>query len=409
MKQPTRTGVIQIILGFVVILAAVAAAAGCGDRSHAVTPPPIPENSREPGANAAGQPGDLVLGDSAFSTALVESIAAAGDYMVKYQLANGAISYRVSILDNERDYSPSHIRLIAGTGSLFTVCRVTGEEKYCQAGDKALDYYLERVVAGGSVFGGACFYSNGYCKIGGAALAVDAIYKRWLATGEVMLNQQNLLDTALTLGDHIVWMRKSTGGFYHRIDPFDGKIDPNYFVVYFNGESLMALLQIYEMTGDSYWLEQAQAINRYMLRQKITQDHWHAYAFRYFSILDTLTEDDMEYATKIANAIINYKANLDPDHSTISTATKVEALSAIALAFKTQGVDHDWIDTPLQEHAEFIMARQLPNNLCGFDEELIEPYLGGIYYNCDDPYIRIDGLQHWINGAATTLEYLGAP
>ncbi|MEN8242385.1 MAG: hypothetical protein ABFS17_10720, partial [Chloroflexota bacterium] len=57
---------------------------------------------------------------------------------------------------------------------------------------------------------------------------------------------------------------------------------------------------------------------------------------------------------------------------------------------------------------DFIIARQLPNNICELEDLYeIERYAGGIYYNCDDPYIRIDGLQHWINGAAAYLEYLG--
>jgi hypothetical protein len=395
------------ILGMFFILVLAAGAAGCGG-SGAVNAPPIPENEREPGASAVSPPEGLTLDDSEVSAALIESITAAGDYMVKYQLANGALSYRVDILTNERNFNPSHIRLIAGTGSLFTVCRVTGDEAYCQAGDRALAYYLERVTDGGDVFGGACFYSAGYCKIGGAALAVDAIYKRWLATGEIELNGENLLDTALELGDHMVWLRSPTGGFYHRIDPFDGAIDPDYYVTYFNGESLMALLELYQMTEDEYWLEHAHAINSYMLRQRIKQDHWHAYAFRFFAELDTLTEEDQVYAERIANAIIEYEQNLAVDHSTISTATKVEALASIALALEMAGADHEWLAPAIQAHADFMMARQLPNNLCGYrNNPEIAEFDGGIYYNCDDPYIRIDGLQHWINGAAAYLEYLG--
>jgi hypothetical protein len=400
-----KAGKLSLFLGLVLILVLGAIVSGCGPKEVTI---PVSGTEREPGASAGGAPSDLAMDDSELSQTLIESIRAAGDYLVKYQLENGALSYRIDILDNNRDYNPSHIRLIAGTGALFTVCRVTGDEQYCQAGDRALDYYLERVTDGGDLFGGACFYSAGTCKIGGAALAVDAIYKRWLATGEIEMNGENLLDIALELGDHMVWMRKPSGGFYHALDPFTGKVNASYFVVYFNGESLMALLELYHMTGDNYWLEQALDINEYMLTKKITQDHWHAYAFRFFAQLDTLTEDDQEYAERIANAIIDYKQNLAEDHSTISTATKVEALAAIALAYQMAGVDSDWLDPAILAHAEFMMARQLPNNLCGYrNNPDVEALNGAIYYNCDDPYIRIDGLQHWINGASTYLEYLG--
>ena len=120
------------------------------------------------------------------------------------------------------------------------------------------------------------------------------------------------------------------------------------------------------------------------------------------------THNDQIYATRIAQAIIEYENNLAVDHSTISTATKVEALSAIALAFQSAGAEQEWLDPAIQAHADFIIARQLPNNLCWLEDSYeIDRFEGGIYYNCADPYIRIDGLQHWVNGAAAYLEYLG--
>lgn len=338
---------------------------------------------------------------------LIDSITAAGDYLVKYQESSGELSYRVDIPDGNTDYSVSHIRLIAGTGSLFTVCRVTEDDKYCDAGDRALDYYLGLIVEGGDVFGGSCLDSNGYCKIGGAALAIDAIYKRWQATGEITMGDRDLLEEAKKLGEHIIWMIKPEGGFYHRVDTIEGIIDEEYFVTYFNGESLMALLELYEMTGEEDWYDVAREVNSYMVRQAIKHDHWHAYAFSFFARLDMLTKDDQNFATRIAEEIIDFKAYRKEDYSTISAATKVEALASIALALKMQGESHDWLAPAINEHAVFMMARQLPNNLCGWEQSDNIGYLdGGIYHSCAEPYIRVDGLQHWINGAAAYLEYL---
>ena len=114
---------------------------------------------------------------------LKDSIIAAGDYLVRQQLPNGELSYQVDFMTGERSYSPSYIRLIAGTGSLFTVCRVSDDLKYCEAGDLALDHYLELLVSDPENFTGTCLYTEGNCQLGGAALTVDAIYKRWQATG----------------------------------------------------------------------------------------------------------------------------------------------------------------------------------------------------------------------------------
>ena len=71
---------------------------------------------------------------------LKDSILAAGDYLVRQQLTNGELSYQVDFVTGELSFSPSHIRLISGTGALFTVCRVSGDLKYCSAADLALDH-----------------------------------------------------------------------------------------------------------------------------------------------------------------------------------------------------------------------------------------------------------------------------
>jgi hypothetical protein len=36
-------------------------------------------------------------------------------------------------------------------------------------------------------FKGTCLYTNGGCPLGGAALTIDAIYKRWQASGGFIL------------------------------------------------------------------------------------------------------------------------------------------------------------------------------------------------------------------------------
>ena len=147
---------------------------------------------------------------------LKDSIIAAGDFLVRQQLPNGELSYQVDFMTGEREYSPSHVRLMAGTGSLFTVCRISSDTKYCNAGDLALEHYLELLVKDTENFRGICFYTEGNCQLGGAALTVDTIYKRWQATGDFFLKDRNLLDTAVELGYFIVSMRKPGSGFYTR-------------------------------------------------------------------------------------------------------------------------------------------------------------------------------------------------
>ena len=340
---------------------------------------------------------------------LKDAVISAGDYLVRQQLPNGELAYQVDFMTGERAYSPSHVRLMAGTGSLFTVCRVSGDLKYCQAGDLALNHYLELLVSDLENFKGTCLYTEGTCQLGGAALTVDAIYKRWQATGDFSLKDRSLLNTAIDLGNFIVSMRKPEGGFYHAFDPyFGGKADPDFYVTYSSSEGLVALIDLYEMTGDKLWLKQADEVNTFMISQPVTEDHWHSYALSKLARLDSLNKEDKAYGEQIANTIIAGEVrSLNPKNTSISTATKIEALSALAQAFYLSGAKHEWLDPEIRTFITFVQARQLPDNNCGWDisREVIKNFGGGIFSDCDEPTIRIDGLQNWINGVTEYLEY----
>jgi hypothetical protein len=149
-------------------------------------------------------------------------------------------------------------------------------------------------------------------------------------------------------------------------------------------------------------------VDAYLILQPITEDHWHSYAFSQLARLDSLTSEDKAYAEQIANTIIAGEVrSLHPKNTSISTATKVEGLSALAQAFYLSGAKHEWLDPEIRALITFVQARQLPNNNCGWDisETTLKNFGGGIFSGCDEPTIRIDGLQNWINGVTAYLEY----
>jgi hypothetical protein len=376
------------------------------DRSSPIVPvPPVADISLTPTVAPALAPKIIPLEDSP----LKDSIIAAGDYLVRQQLVNGELPYQVDFMTGERSYSPSHVRLMAGTGALFTVCRISGDLKYCTAGDLAFSHYSDLLVSDPEHFKGTCLYTEGNCQLGGSAMTVDTIYKRWQATGGFFLKDRNLLDTAVELGYFIVSMRKPEGGFYHAYDPHSGgTVDPDFFVAYSSSESLLALTELYEMTGNDFWLTQAHEVNAFLITQPITEDHWHGYAFSMLARLDKLTKADKDYAKRIADVVIAGDVrSLHPNNTSISTATKVEALAALAQAFYLSGAEHKWLDPEIRAFITFVKARQLPDNNCNWviSDDKVMRFGGSIFSSCEDPSIRIDGLQHWINGVTAYLEY----
>ncbi|MEK6753600.1 MAG: hypothetical protein AABZ00_15190 [Chloroflexota bacterium] len=396
---------------FVFVIVSVLALAGAaffwarGNQPEVVSTPAVLNLPATPTFTPALVPETIPIEDSP----LKDSIIAAGDYLVRQQLVNGELSYQVDFMTGERSYTPSDIRLIAGAGSLFTVCRVSGDTKYCEAGDRALDHYLEKLISDPQNFTGTCLYTNGGCPLGGVALTVDAIYKRWQASGGFILEDRNLLTTAMDMGYFIVSMRKPDGSFYHSFDPhLKGAVNVDYFAAYFPGESLYALLELHEMTGNEFWLEQAYEVNDFMITQPVTEDHWHSYAFAMFAHLDKLNKAEQDYAVKIAETVVEGQVrSLNKTNTSISTATKIESLAALAQAFYLSGGEYTWLDREISAFITFVRARQLPDNDCNFEfsNEIVLSYEGGIFNSCEDPSIRVDGVQHWINGVTAYLEY----
>jgi hypothetical protein len=396
--------IVFVIVG-ALVLAGAAFFLAKGNQPEAVPTPAVSNLPATPTFTPALIPETIPIEDSP----LKDSIIAAGDYLVRQQLVNGELSYQVDFMTGERSYTPSYVRLIAGAGSLYTVCRVSGDSKYCQAGDLALNHYMDMLLSDPQNFTGACLYANGGCPLGGAALTVDAIYKRWQATGGFILGDRNLLTTAMDIGYFIVSMRKPDGSFYHLFDPhLDGRVAPDYFDTFSSGESLYALLELHEMTGNEFWLEQAHEANDYMITRPVTEDHWHGYAFAMLARLDTLNKADKEYAAKIAETIVEGQVrSLNKINTSVSTATKIEALASLAQALYLSDAKHEWLDREIGAFITFVHARQLPDNDCNFDlsDEMILNYEGGIFSSCEEPSIRVDGVQHWINGVTAYLEY----
>jgi hypothetical protein len=391
----------------IVFLLALAGIFFFSQRENPPDVPPVPSISASPTRLPARLPENIPIpnGD------LKDSVIAAGDYLVRQQLPNGELSYQVDFMTGERAYSPSHVRLMAGTGALYTVCRVAKDLDYCEAGDLALDHYLEALVTDPERFRGTCLFAEGICPLGGAALTVDTIYKRWQAAGNFSLQERDLLGTAIELGYFILAMRKPDGGFYYALNPhFNASADSDFYMTHAASQSLLALLDLYEMTGNEFWLEQARGVNDGLISQPVTEDHWHAYAFSKLAQVDSLSKEDQAYAEQIAQTIIAGEVrSLNPKNTSISSATKLEGLAALAQAFHLSGVESEWLEPEIRAFVTFVRARQVPGNDCNwtFSGEAIGEFGGGIFGNCGEPSIRIDALQNWINGLTAYLEYQG--
>ncbi len=402
-QRQMRKRIIPILL--IILLLMLAAYYWLGADSFKPQPEPTAMPSPVPTTISAHAPEVIPL----INDPLKKNILAAGDYLMRQQLANGELPYQVNILTNDRSSIPSYIRLMGGVSALYTVCRVAEDTSYCEAGDRALAHYLPNLLSDETHFKGTCLYTNGACPLGGAASVVDAIHGRWQATGNVLLHNHDLLADAVNLGYFVVSMRKPEGGFYHSFDPhIGGTVNPEYFDPTFDGEGAAALLQLYEMTGNKFWLEQAREIEDFMLAQPVTEDDGHSMALALFARVDELNKKDVAYAKEIAGLVIAGQVrSLNSANSSVSTAAKIEALASIAQAFALSDEDHEWLGQEVKTFITFVQARQLPANDCNFNlaSGLLAKFKGGVFSSCDDPTIRVDGIHRWVAGLTLYLEY----
>ena len=113
------------IAGFLLVVTIVVLR-GLNQNALATPATPTVDISPSPTWTPAKIPVTIRIQDGPLKNAIID----AGDYLVRQQLPNGELSYQVDFMSGERSYSPSYLRLIGGTGSLFTVCRVSGDSKY---------------------------------------------------------------------------------------------------------------------------------------------------------------------------------------------------------------------------------------------------------------------------------------
>src|SRR4030042_2239957 len=129
-----------------------------------------------------------------------------------------------------------------------------------------------------------------------------------------------------------------------------------------------------------------------MIAQPVTEDHWHSNALSMLARLDQLTKMDIDYAKQIADTVIAGQVrSLNPKNTSVCTATKIESLSALALAFYLSGEDHEWLDQEIRTFITFVRARQLPDNNCNWaiSDDMTEKFSGGIFSSCEEPSIRV--------------------
>lgn len=169
----------------------------------------------------------------------------------------------------------------------------------------------------------ACVMEKNAIKLGGNALAIIAL---------LSVNNQikdDLLQTIiLRLGDFMLEQQELDGDFIHKRFFKSGKIS-QFRSLYYTGEALLALMKLYEATGEKRFLESVVKCESLLCSQDYgvtEQSHWMLYSLEALSKVDN-TPKYYLHAEKIARHIIDFPEYQSWERST-PTACRSEGLLA---------------------------------------------------------------------------------
>lgn len=340
------------------------------------------------------------------------------DYLARRQSQSGRFMYDFDPIRNHPLGGYNALRHAGTTFALFQVYGLTGESRFLEAGDRALNY-LDRLST--TKDGLRFIVENNYAKLGGAGLATLALCER-----EKHVGDGRDLNKIIGYARFMEKCQRSDGDFM-RFDPYHPqKKAPLEKSIYYPGEATFALTRLAALTGEDHWqkvaLKAARALstrwNFMGIDWYVPFDAWLLYAL---SELYQQTEKDwlFDYATLIAQRMMLYQfqegENLNDDFvggafhpffpQSTPTGARNEGIGAYCHMMKMNGkIDTRFVDT-LMRAGSFQIKQAFRD-----DNTYYVPYpdlvKGGFRKSLIEPTLRIDYTQHNISSLLYLLEWL---
>lgn len=193
---------------------------------------------------------------------------------------------------------------------------------------RATTYLLNEFLKFSPDYRHACIVENNSVKLGGNALAILALLSVYRATRDEILKT-----LAEALGRSILRDMKPDGDFVHKRYFASGKIS-DFQSMYYTGEALLALLWLFEASGDGHWLDAAARSEDTLAPRDYgvpEQSHWMLYSLELLCRY-RWREDYARHAARIAQHILDFPEYRSWGRST-PTACRSEGLLAFVRLF----------------------------------------------------------------------------
>jgi hypothetical protein len=298
---------------------------------------------------------------------------------------DGRFKYRFDPVSGNIAEGYNVLRHCGAVWAMLEASEYSEQKKRIQAsGIRAITYLLNEFMQFSPDYRYGCIAENNSIKLGGNALAILAMLSVYRATGDEILRT-----LSESLGKYILKDLKPDGDFVHKRYVTSGKIS-DFKSMYYTGEALLALLHLFEASGNELWLDAAVRSEDMLMGQDYgvkEQSHWMLYALERLCRY-RWNENHARHATKIARHILDYPEYRSWGRSTPTACRSEGLLAFIRLLDQGQWASEEaTLRNQCMEAVEYNLAEQ-----CRFRREDGGFVRGGADHRINE--VRIDYVQH---------------
>ncbi len=336
------------------------------------------------------------------------AIGLAGGYLVRMCGPNGRFVYSVNIRTGEQSRSYNIVR---HAGAIYALGLLNNRKPSPEAVDAMVraSAFMRRYYMGPGpqpgqiVVWSAPFPTPSVADLGASGLGLVA-----LTATEKARPRSIPMDEMQGLARFILFLERPDGSFIDKYKPLSGP-DEDFESLYFPGEAVLGLIDLYELDHNKEWLEAAARALMYLARSRaslteVPPDHWAMIAtaklWPYLQEIPGSASSDalIHHAEQVCRALMAgqitgtdlplVQGSFDPNGRTAPAATRIEGILA-ASSFLSDPALKGEIRRCADAGIQFLLHAQLQSGpLSGGlpDSIVVSARLKG--------YVRIDFVQH---------------
>lgn len=302
--------------------------------------------------------------------------------------------------------------ILRHSSSLYSMVEgyeIVRDEGILEAVERGLAYLIEEAIVYKDETKRTAFvvdYANeSEIKLGSNATAILAMTKYMEVTGN-----KAYLETARALARGIIDMKLPDESFIHVLNYPSFDIKDMYRIIYYEGEAIFALLRLYAIDQDAYWLKEVKKTFNYFIENKYWKyhDHWLSYAANELTIYDA---KDEYFIFGLKNSqqrldFIYHRETTFPTFLELTMATykMIKKIKELNKEYLLEHIDERFLVETIDRRAEYQRVGFFYPELAMY-KKLPKLILNGFFIRHHSFRVRIDDVEHYLSGYCQYLLY----